>query len=294
VAVLLGLASALVYGAADFLGGMQARRSGALAVVVWSQLAGLALLLAALPLLSPSPPQPGDLGWGALGGLGGGAGVALLYRGLSVGRMSVVAPVTAAGAAVIPVLVGVGFGERPSPPALVGVALALAAIVGVSSGTQAEPSTARATPMTPTSRDPARQWWRRPGLAEAVGAGLGFALFFVCLDRASADAGLWPLLGARTSVLVAWLAAVTSRAPLRPAPGTYRNVAAVGAVDMLANLLYLLAAREGLLSLVAVLVSLYPVSTVVLARIVLGERLTRGQLASLGAAAGGVVLLAAG
>jgi len=273
---------------------MQARRSGALAVVVWSQLAGLALLLAALPLLSPSPPQPGDLGWGALGGLGGGAGVALLYRGLSVGRMSVVAPVTAAGAAVIPVLVGVGFGERPSPPALVGVALALAAIVGVSSGTQAEPSTARATPMTPTSRDPARQWWRRPGLAEAVGAGLGFALFFVCLDRASADAGLWPLLGARTSVLVAWLAAVTSRAPLRPAPGTYRNVAAVGAVDMLANLLYLLAAREGLLSLVAVLVSLYPVSTVVLARIVLGERLTRGQLASLGAAAGGVVLLAAG
>ena len=294
MAVLLGLASALVYGAADFLGGMQARRSGALAVVVWSQLAGLALLLAALPLLSPSPPQPGDLGWGALGGFGGGAGVALLYQGLSVGRMSVVAPVTAAGAAVIPVLVGVGFGERPSPPALVGVALALAAIVGVSSGTQAEPSTARATPTTPTSRDPARQWWRRPGLAEAVGAGLGFALFFVCLDRASADAGLWPLLGARTSVLVAWLAAVTSRAPLRPAPGTYRNVAAVGAVDMLANLLYLLAAREGLLSLVAVLVSLYPVSTVVLARIVLGERLTRGQLASLGAAAGGVVLLAAG
>lgn len=294
MAVLLGLASALVYGAADFLGGMQARRSGALAVVVWSQLAGLALLLAALPLLSPSPPQPGDLGWGALGGLGGGAGVALLYRGLSVGRMSVVAPVTAAGAAVIPVLVGVGFGERPSPPALVGVALALAAIVGVSSGTQAEPSTARATPTTPTSRDPARQWWRRPGLAEAAGAGLGFALFFVCLDRASADAGLWPLLAARTSVLVAWLAAVTSRAPLRPAPGTYRNVAAVGAVDMLANLLYLLAARAGLLSLVAVLVSLYPVSTVVLARIVLGERLTRGQLASLGAAAGGVVLLAAG
>ncbi len=294
MAVLLGLASALVYGAADFLGGMQARRSGALAVVVWSQLAGLALLLAALPLLSPSPPQPGDLGWGALGGLGGGAGVALLYRGLSVGRMSVVAPVTAAGAAVIPVLVGVGFGERPSLTALVGVVLALAAIVGVSSGTQAEPSTARATPTTPTSRDPARQWWRRPGLAEAVGAGLGFALFFVCLDRASADAGLWPLLAARTSVLVAWLAAVTSRAPLRPAPGTYRNVAAVGAVDMLANLLYLLAARAGLLSLVAVLVSLYPVSTVVLARIVLAERLTRGQLVSLGAAAGGVALIAAG
>ncbi|CAN5748271.1 hypothetical protein BH24ACT14_BH24ACT14_19680 [soil metagenome] len=292
MAVLLGLASALVYGAADFLGGVQARRSGALAVVVWSQFAGLALLLAALPLLSPSPPQPSDLGWGALGGLGGGAGVALLYRGLSIGRMSVVAPVTAAGAAVIPMLVGVGFGERPSLPALVGVALALAAIVGVSSGVQAEPPATGAGAATATA--PTRQWWRRPGVAEAIGAGLGFALFFVCLDRASAGAGLWPLLGARTSVLVAWLAAVASRAPLRPAPGTYPNVAAVGAVDMLANLLYLLAARAGLLSLVAVLVSLYPVSTVVLARIVLAERLTRGQLVSLGAAAGGVALIAAG
>jgi drug/metabolite transporter (DMT)-like permease len=205
--------------------------------------------------------------------------VALLYRGLSIGRMSVVAPVTAAGAAVIPVLVGVGFGERPSLPALVGVALALAAIVGVSSGVQAEPPATGAGAATATA--PTRQWWRRPGVAEAIGAGLGFALFFVCLDRASAGAGLW-------------LAAVASRAPLRPAPGTYPNVAAVGAVDMLANLLYLLAARAGLLSLVAVLVSLYPVSTVVLARIVLAERLTRGQLVSLGAAAGGVALIAAG
>jgi drug/metabolite transporter (DMT)-like permease len=286
VAVLLGLASALVYGAADFLGGMQARRSGALAVVVWSQLAGLALLLMALPLVSPSPPRPSDLGWGALGGVGGGAGVALLYRGLSVGRMSVVAPVTAAGAAVIPVLVGISFGERPGVLAVAGVALALAAIVGVSSAAQAEPSSG--------SADPVGGSGRRPGLAEAMGAGLGFALFFICLDRASDGAGLWPLLAARTSVVVAWLAAVTSRACMRPAPGTYATVAAVGAVDMLANLLYLQAVRAGLLSLVVVLVSLYPVSTVVLARVVLAERLTRVQLVSLGAAASGVALIAVG
>lgn len=292
MAVLLGLASALVYGAADFLGGMQARRSGALAVVVWSQLAGLALLLVVLPLLSPSSPQPSDLGWGALAGIGGGAGVALLYRGLSVGRMSVVAPITAAGAAVIPVLVGMGLGERPSLPALAGVVLALAAIVGVSSGVPAEPSATAAT--SPTVTDQPGEWWRRPGLAEAIGAGFGFALFFICLDRASDSAGLWPLLAARTSLLVAWLTAVISRASLRPASGTYPMVAAVGAVDLLANLLYLLAARSGLLSLVAVLVSLYPVSTVVLARVVLAERLTRVQLASLGAAAGGVALIAAG
>lgn len=281
MAVLFGLASALVYGAADFMGGLQTRRSGPLTVVVWSQLVGLLMLLAALLLLPAAVVAPADVAWGAAAGIGGGLGVTLLYRGLSIGRMSVVAPITAVGAAAIPVLVGTAFGERPSAAALLGVVVALLAIVLVSS-----------VPEALAERQPLG--WRRPGLAEAVGAGLAFAAFFICLDRAGDTAGLWPLLAARTSIGVALLAAVTTRTSLRPAPRSLLPIAAVGALDMAANLLYLLATRQGLLSIVAVLVSLYPASTVLLARIVLGERLARPQLAGLGAAAAGVALMAAG
>ena len=281
--MILGLASAFVYGAADFLGGVQTKRSGALAVVVWSQLAGLALLVLALALVADGAARAADLGWGAAAGVGGGAGVALLYRGLAVGRMSVVAPVTAVGAAAIPVAVGVALGERPSVPALAGVGIALLAIALVSSIPER---------LTPGQAQTA--WWRRPGLAEAAGASAAFALFFVCLDRTGADAGLWPLLAARTSILVALAAAAVSGASLRPAAGSGWAVALVGLADMTANLLYLLAARRGMLSIVAVLVCLYPASTVLLARVVLGERFARTQLAGLATAVLGVGLIAIG
>ena len=270
----------MVYGAADFLGGLATRRSSAYAVVVWSQAVGLVVLAAAVAVLQQSPPGAADLGWGALGGIGGGAGVVLLYRGLSIGRMSVVAPTAAVFAAALPVIAGVVLGERPHPAAFVGVVVALLAIVLVSSG-----------PAGPV--EAVAQGRARPGLLEAVGAGIGFALFFVCLAQTASDAGLWPLLTARVSIVVAVLAGVATRSSLRPAPGTFARVAVVGVLDMVANLLYLLASRQGLLSLVAVLVSLYPASTVVLARFVLQERLTGRQLTGLAAAAAGVALIAA-
>ena len=278
MAVLLGVASALVYGAADFLGGLASRRSSPYSVVVWSQFAGLIVLVVAVAVLGDPIPGRADLAWGVLGGIGGGGGVVLLYRGLSVGRMSVVAPTAAVGGASLPVLVGILLGERPSPLALAGVVLALAAIVLVSSSSVASEEHR-------THRVP-------PGLFEAIGAGIGFALFFVALDNVPASAGLWPLLAARVSIVVAAVAGLAMRTTLRPARADIGGIVACGIADMVANLLYLLASRRGLLAIVAVLVSLYPASTVLLARVVLGERLSGMQIIGLIAAAVGVGLIA--
>ena len=277
MAVLLGLASAVVYGSADFLGGLATKRSSAYSVVVWSQLAGLVGLVAAVFVLRQPLPAASDLGWGAIAGIGGGIGVVLLYRGLSIGRMGVVAPTAAVGAACIPVIVGLALGERPHPLALVGVVVALAAILLVSASA---PDTSSDNP-------------GRAGLLHAAGAGVGFAAFFIFLTYSDAAAGLWPLLAARVSIVVAAVAAVVTRNAIRPAPGSWGVIAIVGILDMAANLLYLLASRRGLLSLVAVIVSLYPASTVVLARVVLAERLTARQLGGLLAAGAGVALIAA-
>ena len=280
MAILLGLASAVIYGAGDFLGAVATRRNSAFAVVVWSQFAGLMILAAAVIVTGEARPPAADLVWGAVGGIGGGAGVVLLYRGLATGRMSVVAPTAGVVAATIPVLVGLVLGERPPALALLGVAVALSAIGLVSAAPQAEdagPSTRR----TPA------------GLLEGVGAGIGFAVFFICLAQTSGAADLWPLLAARISIAVAALAGLVAGSSLRPAMRSLPVIIACGLLDMVANLLYILAARHGLLSIVAVLVSLYPASTVVLARFVLHERLTRPQLAGLLSAGLGVALIAA-
>jgi drug/metabolite transporter (DMT)-like permease len=275
VVVLFGLGAALVYGAADFAGGLAARRTPALAVVVLSQIAALVVLAAVLPLLGTPVPPVRDLGTGAVAGIAGGAGVTFLYRGLAAGRMGVVAPVTAVGAACLPVFVGLLLGERPGPLALVGVAVALVAVVAVS----AEPSGGTAG---------------RRGLGDAVIAGAGFGIFFILLARVGEAAGLWPLLTARTSILVVGAAALVTRTPLRAPPGQLLTIALAGVGDMAANVLYLFAAQTGLLSLAAVLTSLYPAATVLLARILLGERLARLQIAGVLLAITGAALIATG
>lgn len=300
MAVILGLASAAVYGTADFFGGLATRRAGSLAVVVWSQLTGLIILIAAVVAIGSAAPRASDLWWGAAGGLGGGAGVILLYRGLAIGRMSVVAPTTAVGAAALPVLVGIALGDRPGVGALLGVVVALVAIVLVSSVRGHGDVAATPAPTVPlvSSAGPATgvraRMGERPGIAEAIGAGIGFGFFFTFLGQASGDAELWPLLAARSSVLVAAGAAAVTRTSLRAPAGSWPLIALVGVLDMTANLLYLFAERRGLLSLVAVLVSLYPAATVLLARVVLSERLSRMQLVGLVAAAAGIVLIGVG
>jgi drug/metabolite transporter (DMT)-like permease len=230
------------------------------------------------------------LGWGAASGAAGGAGVALLYRALAAARMSVVAPITAVEAAAVPVLWGLLIGEQPGALALGGVVVALVAVVLVSAAPEAAPA-----PGVPDQAPPPRPLLRRPGTVDALGAGLAFGLFFLLLDRAGAGAGLWPLVAARVvSVGLLGGLAVARRRSLRPPPGSLPVIVGAGALDMLANLAYLLATGEGLVSLVAVLTSLYPASTVLLARVVLGERLVRLQVTGLGLAALGVVLITVG
>jgi uncharacterized membrane protein len=277
VAALLALASALTYGTADFLGGLATRRSPILPVVVLSQAVGTIVLLATLPFFE-AVVGVGDLVWGAAAGVAGGIGLTLLYRGLARGPMGVVAPISAVLAASIPVLVGLALGERPSWTALGGVALALPAIVLLS---------------RPAARDSAGSGAPIGGAVRiAVASGLAIGAFLVFLGQAGEGAGLWPLLPARmASFTFLGALAVVIRSPLRPARGTGRLIVGAGLFDMSANILYLLAVQRGLLSLVAVLVSLYPGSTVLLARIVLGDRLRGVQLAGLALAGVSVILI---
>jgi drug/metabolite transporter (DMT)-like permease len=276
MAALLALSAAVAYGVGDFLGGVAARRESATVVVLWSHLVGLVMLAGLAPLLGGDPSERA-LAIGAGAGLLGGTGVALFYRGLAVGTMSVVAPIAALLSAAVPVVAGLAGGERPTPAALVGIALALGAIVLVS--------------RDKTAADAGPVRWQ--ALALAVGAGLAFGSFFVTIEHASAGAGIWPLVGARAAsvFLFAALGAarITAAAPPRGAVGA---VVACGVLDAGANVLLLSALDHGLLSVVAVLTALYPAGTVLLARYVLGEHLSPVQRAGLGVAGAAAVLIA--
>lgn len=261
------LLSALCYGAADFLGGFTARQANTLAVVVVSQLAGLLLLLMMLPFFPHAAPGRADVLWGALAGVTGGGGVALLYRALAIGVMAAVAPTTAVCAVVIPVIVSVALGERPGATTFAGIALALVAIVLVSQSSDGASG---------TRREGDERRTKAVFLAVLSGVVIGF--FFVALSRTSSQAGLWPLVVARTvSVGLFAVMAVLASQSLRIPAAILGIVAAAGALDMLANFLYLIASRAGPLSVVVTLASLYPASTVVLARLVLHERLSARQ-----------------
>ncbi|WP_138757957.1 EamA family transporter [Modestobacter altitudinis] len=276
MAVFLALASAVVYGASDFLGGLSSRRASVFGVVVLSQAVGLLALLVLLPWLG-GPVQPADLAWGATAGLAGAAGLVVFFRALASGVMSVVAPVTAVTAAAVPVLAGLLSGDSVTAWAALGIALALVAVVLVSAeGGLSALRTARPASLVP-----------------ALVAGTAFGVFFVLLDRISADAGLTPLVAARvaSAALVAVLALVGRRS-LRVARPAVPLVALSGVGDMTANALFLLATQQGgALAITGVLASLYPVSTVVLAQLVLRERLGGAQVAGLVTAVAAVVLI---
>ena len=276
MAVLLALASAVVYGAADFCGGLAARRATAFAVVALSQLVGLAALAPLLPWLGGDPAGT-DLAWGAAAGLAGATGLVLFYRALAAGVMSVVAPVTAVSAAALPVLGGLLLGERIGPWAVAGIALALVAVVLVA----AEDGLGSLRTARPVD------------LLPALASGVAFGLFFVLLDRTREAAELSPLVAARAvSVLAVVLVARLAARPLSVPRGALPVVVLAGVGDMTANALFLLAAQQGQLAITGILASLYPVSTVVLAQVVLRERLVATQAAGLAAAGAAVVLIA--
>jgi drug/metabolite transporter (DMT)-like permease len=276
MAVVLALSSAVVYGASDFLGGLASRRATVVAVVAFSQLSGLVALLLLLPWLG-GPVTHADLGWAAGAGLVGATGLVIFFGALSRGVMSVIAPVTAVTAAAVPVLAGLLGGNRIGPVAGAGILLALIAVVLVSAeGGLGQLRTAR-----PAS------------LGAPLAAGTAFGVFFVLLDRTSADAGLTPLVAARmASFLLVVVVALAGRRSLRVGRSALPVVLASGVGDMTANALFLLATQQGAeLAIVGVLASLYPVSTVILAQVVLRERLVAAQFAGLVSAFAAVVLI---
>jgi drug/metabolite transporter (DMT)-like permease len=283
---LAALASSALYGAADFLGGLAAKRASAAWVVSISQASGLLVLLATISALPAADPARSDLLWGAGAGLCGTLGVGLLYRALAIGTMGVVAPITAVCAVALPVLVSIARGQQPASMALTGIVLAMVAIALVS-----QQSTDSAAAAIGGRRGLA------PGVPHALVSGIAIGLFFVVLAEARPESGLWPLVGARAGALPFCLlaGALGSGPPLRLVPRrTVFTATAAGIVDMTANVLYLLASRMGSLAVVVTLSSLYPASTVALARVVLGERLHRMQVIGLVCALAAVVLIVAG
>lgn len=275
MAVLLALASAVIWGASDFGGGLASRRAGSQAVVFGSQVAGLVVLLVLMPWFGGSP-TPGDLALGVAAGAGGGAGLVIFYRAMAEGVMSVVAPTTAVSAAAVPVLTGLALGERMSVAAAVGIVLALVAVLLVA----AEGGLGSLRDVRPAA------------LAPALLSGLLFGLFFVFLHRTHPAAALAPLVSARAAgAVLIGVVLLAGRRSMRLPGRALPMVLLAGVGDMTANALYLLATQRGSLAVTGVLASLYPASTVLLAQLVLRERLARTQTAGLLAATAAVVLI---
>jgi uncharacterized membrane protein len=270
----LAAVSAMVYGSADYCGGVATRKAPAVVVTVLSQMVVFPVLLGAAFVVGGTP-GPRDAGWGALAGAAGLAGLVLLYRGLSSGAMAVVAPITAVTAALVPLAVGLVLEQRPGVVALTGISFAVVAIGLVS--------------LTPGRV----RGQVTPGLlTSATVAGVMFGLFFIGLDRTGPDAGMWPLVWARlTAVGLGLVLAMRLRVGLTPDRAVWPWIIGAGVLDVSANVSYLLAAQLGTLSIVAPIAGLYPVSTVLLALTVDRERLRPLQVVGLGLAATALVLV---
>jgi drug/metabolite transporter (DMT)-like permease len=273
LSIALAALSALVWGSSDYSGGKASQRAPALTVTVLSQIAGLVMLAICL-LVVPGTPHTTDLIWGGAAGVAGLGGIVLLYRGLSTGAMSVVAPITAVTAAVVPMGVGLATERVPSPVQLVGTTCAIVAIGLVSAAPRHDGD--------------------RGGTSIvllALGSGTLFGLFFALLAQSSPGSGMWPLAAVRAcSISLGLLIMLVRRAAPRLPRAAVGWTAAAGIGDIGANALFLAAARLGELSVVAPIASLYPVSTVLLSLLVDKERVRPVQLAGLGLAAAALVL----
>ncbi|PWN00988.1 EamA family transporter [Nocardioides silvaticus] len=262
--IVLALGAAVAYGLSDFIGGLASRRTSAWPVALLASVGGLAGAVV-LALAVPGDPTSGDLVWGAASGLGSGAGSAFLYRGFAAGRMSVVAPVSAVGAAIVPVAVGLATGERPSWLVMVGIVVALPAIWLVAR-----------TPDEPL--DDGAQETLAAGLVDGLLAGLGFGLLFVAIGQVPDGAGFWPIASAQVVGLVTIAVLATAlRVQWVPTAGSEWWGAAAGLMASLALLMFLLATQADLLTVAAVLTSLYPAFTILLAAVVLREHIYRAQ-----------------
>ncbi len=280
LAVALALASSLAWGVSDFVGGLQARRIPLLRLLLLSQSFGLVLIVGAILITGTAAPSIVDLLPAAGAGCAGALALAAFYRALAIGQMSIVAPVSATGVAV-PVIVGLLTGNHPAALQLVGVVAAALGVVAA-------------------SRSPASAVMRagRQSILLALVAALGFGSYFVGMRYSARFDVVWSLAAARvgsTLLLLGWFLWRQPPPLPRSARGrTLLALAAVGTLDLSANALYALATRHGELSIVAVAASLYPVATVVLARVILRERVSPLQEVGVAAAVAGLVLIALG
>jgi drug/metabolite transporter (DMT)-like permease len=278
VAILLAALCAVNYGLADYCGGRASRSIASTIVTLLGQATSLVLVIIGLIVIGTPMASAHDLWWGAVGGAAGGFALIAFYSALSRGAMTVVAPTTAVISAVLPVTVGLLLGERPSGTALVGIVVACLAVALVSGaiGTR-------------------HQETRFSTVVLAAVAGVGFGFIFIAFARTADDSGLWPLVSARAASLpvVAIVVGAT-----RPGRSGLRSVIwlilASGVLDMAANLFYLEASHRGLLSIVAVISSMYPVSTVCLAYGLDHERVSRTQAVGLACAATALTLVSLG
>jgi drug/metabolite transporter (DMT)-like permease len=309
VVTILALAAAILYGTADFLGGVASRRVSVFAVLALTVPTGAVVMLAAAllggtPWVSGllghgglgAPTSIGDwsaVGWAALSGVCGAAGLMAFYAGFAAAPISVVAPVAALVSAVLPVGVAVAGGERPRASVIAGGLLCLIAIALVSTQSAGPPEhRGQAQPSEGTRGVPPRLL----ALGYGVAAGAGFGLFFLCLKNAGQSGVLWPVAISRSAgtVVALGIALATGTRPWRQRGGRVIGIALVsGTLDAAANVCYVLATRAGLFGLAVVITSLYPGMTVLLARFLLGERMRWLQRAGLLLAAVGVVLVTA-
>lgn len=270
--ILLGLLSALTWGAGDFNGGLAAKRSNPYGVVVVAHIISLGLLLLLVPIIGEPIPPWQDWLWGGAAGLAGGIGLLILYRALADGRMSVAAPVSALLAAALPVLVGIVKDGNPGAWVLFGFVLALAAVWLVSGG----------------------EGWiiRFDDLRQPVIAGITFGAFFIFLERASQTALLWPLIAVRIVSISSLLGyALLTRQPWIPKRESLVPIILSSVLDTVGNASYALSARMGRLDVAAVLGALYPGATVVLAWIFLKENISRVQTIGILLALSAIVML---
>ncbi|MFN2219636.1 MAG: EamA family transporter, partial [Anaerolineae bacterium] len=257
-----------------FCGGLASKRTHVYGVVLLSQLEGLGLLVALALLLSEPVPGLPDMIWGGIAGVAGTVGLAALYRGLATGPMGVVAPIAAVVSVILPLFFGLFLEGVPAWSQLVGFGLALCAVWLITRPRHGERIQAR-------------------HLALPVLAGLGFGVFLILIDHVSAAAVLWPLASARAaSVLVLAIALLVARQPVAQARSQIPLIVLAGLFDTGGNAFYAVAARAGRLDIAAVLGALYPAMTVVLARLILKERLSRQQGLGLAMALLAVMLIA--
>lgn len=280
--VIFSLLAALSYGTADFAGGYASRENPVLGVVAVSQLFGLALVLAFVALDRASGAvAPRDVFYGAAAGLAGLGGIGLLYRGLATAEVAIVSPAAALFGAAAPVLFGVAVGERFGTLVLIGVVITLPAIAMISwEGVSEELHNRVAS--------------RREAWLTGIGSGLFFGLFFIFISRPAESSGMWPLVAARSvSIAGVFVAALVSRRSLR-VTRVLPVVAVAGLLDMAANIFMVLAYRHGLVAIVVMITSIYPAQTVLLGRVIFGQRVGPIRLAGIVIAIIGVALMSVG